>query len=105
MPLLYSVKGHWGGGGAGRLFPLGQTSLYTACLLLFLQIHQAPLQYACGGTPGETCQRSVVLLELGYKVTDQSNRFVRCGVCLAFEFPPLWVSLCRYRFTISVASV
>ncbi|KAG8000293.1 hypothetical protein GBF38_002525, partial [Nibea albiflora] len=27
-------------GRAGLLFPLGQTSLYTACLLLFLQIHQ-----------------------------------------------------------------
>lgn len=48
---------------------------------------------------------SVVSLELGYKVTDRSNRFVRCGVCLAFEFTPLRVSLSRYRFTISVASV
>lgn len=43
MPVLYSVKGHWGGGGAGKgrpVVPSGPDfTLYNMSSLL-LQIHQ-----------------------------------------------------------------
>ncbi len=54
--------------------------------------------FAWGGTPEEPCQCSVVLLELGYKVKDQSKRFERCGVCLGFECSPLRVFLSSLSF-------
>lgn len=100
MPALYSVKGHRGGGGAGKgrsVVPSGPDfTLYNMSTPL-LQIHQD----CSASTPEvEPCQCSAVLLELGYKVTDQSNRFVRCGLCLAFEFNP--ASLLR-GFTVSLS--
>lgn len=82
------MKGHWGGGEvgmqgrAGLLFPLGQTSLYTACLPLFYKSTKTVVPVRLRRHTREMCQLcSVVLLEFGYKVMDQRHRFVRCKVC------------------------
>ena len=83
-----------------------------ACRSLWARLHSIQHVFSSLTNPPRplrlrwhTRRRSVALSDLGYKVTDRSKRFWRCGVCLAFEFIPLRVSLPRYRFTISVASV
>lgn len=90
--------------GAGPVVSSGPDFTLYSMSTSLLQLHQD-----WSGTPGETCQCSVVLLELGYKVMDQRNRFiVHCGVCLACEPTPpspLWVSLFHYHIPISLTVI